>query len=34
MMGEKILSTSLGSTIKLKGKTEGFEVIEFNGFAQ
>ena len=34
MMGEKILSTSLGSTIKLKGKTEGFEVIEFNGFAK
>ncbi len=34
MMGERILSTSLGSTIKLKGKTEGFEVIEFNGFVK
>ncbi len=33
MMGERIKTTSLGATIKLKGKTEGFEVIEFHGFS-
>lgn len=33
MMGERIKTTSLGATIKLKGKAEGFEVIEFHGFS-
>ena len=33
MMGERIQTTSLGATIKLKGKAEGFEVIEFHGFS-
>ena len=32
MMGERIRCTSLGATIKLKGKAEGFEVLELDGF--
>ncbi|MCR4673859.1 MAG: adenylate/guanylate cyclase domain-containing protein [Lachnospiraceae bacterium] len=32
MMGDRIRTTSLGATIKLKGKAEGFEVIELDGF--
>ena len=31
-MGDRIRTTSLGATIKLKGKAEGFEVLELDGF--